>query len=184
MKRKFAKIVISVFFGFLIFGCQKREQDSKWTKLPSPISAQIRSFAESSDGTLYAGTSELYKSIDRGDTWELMDFKHMPLEVMETQDGTLLVGTYRDGIFRSIDKGETWTNVGFEKNVYIFKIIQTSNGRIFASATFLSTSASEDDRSGVFMSENDGLSWKQTSITTESIKGVFNPKDGFLFAYG
>jgi photosystem II stability/assembly factor-like uncharacterized protein len=184
MKRHLVKIVISLFFSYLVFGCQENQQESEWIKLHSPISAQIRCFTESSDGTYYAGTSELYKSKDQGNTWELMDFQGMPLEVMETQDGSLLVGTYRDGIFRSIDKGETWSNVGFENNVYIFKIIRTSNGRIFATATFLSASAPKDAQTGVFVSEDDGLSWQQTSITSENIKGVFNPKDEIIFASG
>lgn len=184
MKIHLVKIVITLFFGYLVFGCQEHHEETEWTKLHSPISAQIICFAESSDGTYYAGTSELYKSKDQGNTWELMNFKGMPLEVMETQDGSLLVGTYRGGVFRSIDKGETWSNVGFENNVYIFKIIQTSNGRILATATFLSTSAPKDAPTGVFVSEDDGLSWQQTSITSNNIKGVFNPKDEIIFASG
>ena len=184
MKRHLVKILTTLFFGSGIFGCQEHQQESEWIKLPSPISAQIRCFAESSDGTYYVGTSELYKSEDQGNTWQLMDFEQMPLEVMETQDGSLLVGTYRGGIFRSIDKGETWTNVGFENNVYIFKIIQTRNRRIFATATSLSTRAPKDAQTGVFVSEDDGLSWEQTSIISENIKGVFNPKDEIIFASG
>ena len=113
MKRHLVKILITLFFGYIVLGCQENQQESEWMKLPSPVSAQIRCFAESSDGTYYAGTSELYRSNDKGITWELMDFEGVPFEVMETQDGSLLVGTYRGGIFRSIDKGDTWTNVGF-----------------------------------------------------------------------
>ena len=108
----------------------------------------------------------------------------MPLEVMETQDGSLLVGTYRGGIFRSTDKGETWANVGFKNNVYIFKIIQTSNKRILATATFLTSNAHNDAQTGVFASDDDGLSWHQTDITSENIKGVYNPKDELVFASG
>ena len=184
MKRHLVKILTTLFLGYVIFGCQEHQQKSEWIKLPSPISAQIRCFAESSDGTYYVGTSELYKSKDLGNTWELMDFKRMPLEVMETQNGSILVGTYRGGIFRSNDKGETWTNVGFENNVYIFKIIQTSNGTILASATFARNGSPKDTQTGVFISEDDGLTWQVTAITAENIKGIFNPKSELIFASG
>ena len=184
MKRHLAKILTTILLGSIIYGCQEQQYVSEWNKLPSPISAQIRCFVESSDGTYYVGTSELYKSEDQGNTWQLMEFKQMPLEVMETQDGSLLVGTYRGGIFRSTDQGETWTNVGFENNVYIFKIIQISDGKIFASATFARNESQKDTQTGVFISEDDGLTWKVTSITVENIKGVFNPKSELIFASG
>ena len=184
MKRHLVKILTTLFFGSGIFGCQEHQQESEWIKLPSPISAQIRCFAESSDGTYYVGTSELYKSEDQGNTWQLMDFEQMPLEVMETQDGSILVGTYRGGIFRSSDKGDTWTNVGFDNNIYIFKIIQTPDGKIMASATFGNNVSPKDTQTGVFISEDDGRTWQPTSITAENIKGVFNPRSGLVFASG
>ena len=173
-----------LFFSLIILGCQEKHFKAEWVKLPAPISAQIRCFAESSDGTYYAGSSELYKSKDQGKTWELTNFKGMPLEILVTETGNLLVGTYRGGIFRSEDQGASWTHVGFENNIYIFKIIQTTDGAIFTSATFTSEGAPEDTQTGVFISEDDGLTWKHTSITAENIKGVFNPKSGIIFASG
>lgn len=182
MKKQAVRIASTLFFTFIFFGCQNNPKMTEWTKLPAPISAQIRSFAESADGTYYAGTSELYKSGDEGRTWELMNFKNMPLEIMVTNNGSLLVGTYRGGIFRSADQGETWTNVGFRSNIYIFKIIQTDEGEIFASATFRDESKEENSGAGVFISLDDGLTWEQTSLTEDNIKGVFNPKEGIIFA--
>ena len=184
MKRHIVHILITLLFGYLVFGCKEQRQESEWIKLPSPISAQIRCFAEASDGTFYAGTSELYKSKDQGKTWQMTNFEGTPFEVMATQDQSLLVGTYRGGIFRSIDKGDTWTNVGFENNVYIFKIIQTPDGKIFASATFGNNVSPKDTQTGVFISEDDGRTWQPTSITAENIKGVFNPRSGLVFASG
>ena len=136
------------------------------------------------DGTYYVGTSELYRSKDRGKTWELMQFEGMPLEMIETQDGSLLVGTYRGGIYRSIDQGKTWTKVGFENTIYIFKILQTADGTILTSATYTSNDTQKDKQTGVFISEDDGINWSPTSITVESIKGIFNPKPGLVFASG
>jgi photosystem II stability/assembly factor-like uncharacterized protein len=184
MKGHLVKIIISLFFGYLVFGCQENQQESEWIKLHSPISAQIRCFAEAPDGTYYVGASELYKSEDQGITWKPTNLKGMPLDILVTESGTLLSGTYRSGIFRSVNKGESWDPVGFENNVYIFKIIQTSDGRIFASATFASAGTPKDTQTGVFISEDDGLTWQQTSITDENIKGVFNPKPGIIFASG
>ncbi|MBC2838624.1 hypothetical protein [Robiginitalea sp. SC105] len=184
MNNDLEKILIILLFGCLVFGCQEKHRDVAWVKLPSPISAQIRCFAESTDGTYYVGTSELYKSTDQGKSWELMDFDGMPEEIMVTHNGSILVGTYRGGIFKSTDKGNTWKSIGFKDNVYIFNIIQTEEGKIFASATFISEGASKDAKAGVFISEDDGDTWEQTSITAENIKGVFNPKPNLVFASG
>lgn len=184
MKRHIIKISLTAFICLIFIGCQEKRSETNWVKLPAPISAQIRSFAEASDGTYYVGTFELYKSRDKGNTWGLTNFQGMPQEILVSETGTLLVGTYRGGIFRSVDQGETWANVGFENNIYIFKIIQTPNGRIFTSATFISEGAPKDSQAGVFVSEDDGLTWQQTSITAENIKGVFNPQAEIMFASG
>lgn len=184
MKEHIIKISLFISIILILLGCKEQDHETEWRKLPAPISAQIRCFAEAPDGTYYVGASELYKSEDQGITWGLTNLKGMPLEVLVTESGTLLSGTYRSGIFRSVNKGESWDPVGFENNVYIFKIIQTSDGRIFASATFASEGSPEDTQTGVFISEDDGLTWQQTSITDEKIKGVFNPKPGIIFASG
>jgi len=184
MKEHIIKISFFILSLHILSGCQGQHQETKWGKLPAPISAQIRCFAEAPDGTYYVGASELYKSEDQGMTWKPTNLEGMPLEILVTESGTLLSGTYRNGIFRSVNKGESWDPVGFENNVYIFKILQTSDGRIFASATFTSAETPEDTQTGVFISEDDGLTWQQTSITDENIKGVFNPKPGIIFASG
>jgi len=184
MKKQASKILLVIIIGILVFGCQEKRSETDWVKLPAPISAQIRCFAEASDGTYYAGASELYKSKDQGNSWELTNFKGMPSDILVSETGALLVGAYRGGIFRSVDKGESWTPVGFENNIYIFKIIQTPDGRIFTSATFIGEGARNDAKAGVFVSEDDGLTWQQTSITAENIKGVFNPTSEIMFASG
>lgn len=184
MKSNINKIPLILLICLIFLGCQEKHFQAEWVKLPAPISAQIRCFAEASDGTYYAGASELYKSEDQGNTWELTNFKGMPLEILVTESGTLLVGAYRNGIFRSVDQGESWTRVGFENNIYIFKIIQTTDGKIFTSATFVSEGTPIDTQAGVFISEDDGLTWRQTSLTDENIKGVFNPTAGIMFASG
>ncbi|MGB5204638.1 WD40/YVTN/BNR-like repeat-containing protein [Eudoraea sp.] len=184
MKEHIIKIPFFIFSILILSGCQEQYHETEWEKLPAPISARIGCFAEAPNGTYYVGASELYKSEDLGSTWELVNFKGMPMEILVTESGTLLVGTYRGGIFRSIDQGESWTHVGFEDNVYVFKIIQIGDGRIFTSTTFLSEGASKESQAGVFVSQDDGLTWQQTSITHENIKGVFNPKPGIIFASG
>jgi len=184
MKTTFLKSLISTLIILVVISCQEKLHEGKWVKLPAPISAQIRCFAEAPDGTYYTGTTELYKSEDQGKTWKLTNLEGMPLEIIVSDEGTLLVGTYRAGMFRSTDQGKSWKNVGFENNVYIFKIVQTSDKRIFTAATFLSSNAPKDAQAGVFVSDDDGLTWHQTPITSENIKGVFNPIDSLLFASG
>ena len=178
------RIALIIIIGIQFSGCQERREVTSWEKLPAPISATINCFDEASDGTFYVGAAELYLSEDRGNNWKPINFEGIPMEILVTQTGTLLVGRYRGGILRSVDQGETWRNVGFENNVYIFKIIQTSDGKIFTSATFVSEGAPEDTKSGVFVSIDDGLTWQRTAIDLDNIKGVFNPRPNYVFASG
>jgi photosystem II stability/assembly factor-like uncharacterized protein len=186
--------ISTIFLGFLMIAssCTNENQtslnqskkNSNWEKIQSPIASSIRSLAESPNHFIYAGTTAgVYRSIDNAQTWEPVGLNDICIdEIIATDKGTLLVGSYRAGIFRSADGGETWEVTGLDKNVYIFSIVQDANGHIFASAAFISEGASESTPTGVFKSLDDGKTWHQTSLKDENIFEVSNPKPGLLFA--
>jgi photosystem II stability/assembly factor-like uncharacterized protein len=182
--------LINYFFFFLflfsfISGFSQNFSKSDWKKIPSPLAASVRSFVEGKDKSFLAGTTAgVYKSQDHGTSWEKSGLDEQVIdELFVTNKGTLLAGTYRSGMFRSEDGGKSWAPVGFEKNIYLFKIIQDESNTIFAVASFVADGF--DKRkipTGIFKSADDGLSWQSTTMNDDNIFGISIPKSGLLFA--
>ena len=115
------------------------------------------------DNIIYIGTygSGLYVSTDGGATWEnrsrsvVNNGLNLALESMHitainlTMKGTLLVGTYGDGVYRSEDNGLNWrrANSGTEGTKLINQITSISADRVLMAT---------NDK-GMFESNNDAL---------------------------
>lgn len=128
------------------------------------------------DNEIYAGTygSGLYVSTDAGSTWEQRNRsidnngQFLVLESMHitaislTKSGTLLVGTYGDGVFRSTDKGLNWrranSGTGGTKFINQFNIVSSD---IILMAT--------NDK-GLMESNNDALQWTSYEPPSDSLK--------------
>ena len=97
-----------------------------WKQLPFPDDAAPAlslavspNFAE--DQTLYVGTETqgLYRSIDRGQSWDKLALPANCINALNAAaaaDGALLAGT-ESGLFRSVDQGATWERVLEQPNV-------------------------------------------------------------------
>lgn len=159
---------------------------SQWKRLPIPTAASAYAFAQDSL-TFYTGTSAgVYKSDDKGTTWQKAGLEEQLItEVFVTVKGTLLAGTYRAGMFRSENGGQNWQSVGFKDNVYLYKILQTDAGTLLATATFVRDGADTNNTLvGVVVSTDDGKSWRQSGLKKNDIMSLSNPTKGLIFASG
>ncbi|MDN3585055.1 hypothetical protein QWY86_00100 [Pedobacter aquatilis] len=75
-----------------------------------------------------------------------------------------MAGVYRSGLYRSDDKGINWSLIGFDKNVYLYSIIQNIENQLFLTAAFIGEGNNNNIATGVFKSDDDGRSWSQTSF--------------------
>lgn len=123
--------------------------------------------APDGDTTVYAGTtSSLFRSIDRGDTWQLLRYFYYinAVAVHPQQRWVLYVGT-DSGLYKSFDDGEHWTPIGEdipeELDIQSLVIDPETPGTIYA-GTY---------GGGVYKSIDAGVSW------TASNQGIEN---GFI----
>lgn len=142
----------------------------------------------------------LYKSNDRGDNWTEMTgfpsglyinangkfrYSSRKLAVDPNAGGTVLFyGTRREGLYRSIDSGTSWTQVS-TASIPVGNTTDEGDGYnglqfvVFDESSGNSTTKSRkiyvgDQKTGVYISTNGGISW---SLTTS------NPVDTIDFKY-
>jgi ligand-binding sensor domain-containing protein len=119
----------------------------------------------------------LYRTDDGGETW----FK-LPGELMEqtvfalyqTEDGTILAGA-ADGLWASTDYGVTWMRVPGMPVMTVLKI-----GRIeVAGASWLWAGT---EGSGLWLSTDDGRSWRYGGLEGHTVYAVHKASEGNLIA--
>jgi photosystem II stability/assembly factor-like uncharacterized protein len=121
--------------------------------------------------TLYAGTNNLFKSTNGGNTWSPIntgptDTNVRALAIDPSTPATIYAGTY-GVVFKSINGGNTWStiNTGLTNtNVMALAIDPSTPSTIYAGT----------NGGGVFKSTNGGSTWSQatsglTSLTVSSI---------------
>ena len=175
-----------ICFGLIFQLLHSETLFSQWKRLPLPTAASAYAFAQDSF-LFYTGTSNgVYKSADKGTTWQKAGLEEQSItELFVTKKGTLLAGTYRAGMFRSENGGQSWQSVGFKDNVYLYKILQTDTNTLFAIATFVRDGADTNKTLvGVVKSTNDGISWSQSGLKKNDIISLSNPVKGLIFASG
>lgn len=126
------------------------------------------------ENLVFVGTygSGLFKSTDGGESWEGKNTSLIKDDLNETvrslhitclaftTKGTLLMGTYGEGIYRSEDKAENWRRATSGTNIakYINDLYVRDNNTIL-----LATNGQ-----GLFESVNDGLQWGEYQDPFES----------------
>lgn len=114
----FNRCTILLFLISVTGSCSIQDSvKNHWEKMESPLAASIISFAEGKDQNYFVGTQAgIYRSTDRGATWKRSGLDDKALnDIMVTDKGTLLAGTYRAGMFRSVNGGKTWVPRGIRK---------------------------------------------------------------------
>jgi photosystem II stability/assembly factor-like uncharacterized protein len=121
----------------------------------------VLTIARKSDGTLFAGTHNLFmpgpgviRSTDNGQIWYSMGFN---LEVVKSiainSSGDVFNATYHGDIYKSTDNGESWTGLTGSLN-YWNSIIFNTHDTLFAGT----------DENGVYLSVPPYVNWESINI--------------------
>ncbi len=155
--------------GRLLAGTQQAppENASRW----DPASGEWESLAtrgltgfrvyamtRTRSGTLVAGSDTgLYLSTDGGASWTRSgDVNRTVYSITETATGTLLVGTFNQGIARSTDGGASWTFVDTPE-ARIRVLATASDGTVYAG---LDNVSDRTVAGGIVRSDDDGVTWE------------------------
>ena len=130
------------------------DRGATWSPV-GPAKSNISAIAAAPNGDLYAGTDQtLYRSTDDGATWSASaaGLTGPPEAIAVQSSGTILVGTYEQGVFRSAD-GTTWEHLGLVHPDFptasVTDMVIDRNTRIYAAL----------QEGGIFMSVDNGDHW-------------------------
>ncbi len=176
-------IIRHVFLsGLMLFTVNLCSMDSidaqnSWIRTGSALPS-INMLAVRNNGHIFAISGDsIYCSSDDGVTWIPKNIPPNPLVeggligLGITMNGTLLVGSFYNGLWRSTDEGTSWTKVsdGMRNPVAFFS---NDSGHVF-----IATSVD-----GVFRSINDGISWDK--ICTIPANDIVIDQENRIFISG
>lgn len=159
-----------------------------WERVNLPNDSRVVDLTYSKNGNLFSCYTTISKSTDMGNSWNYSDYVSIQdininlykapkfLSAIYTASNGYIFSSMMDGIvLRSIDEGATWNMVDPELQ-NIQDIIETSNGRLFAS-----------NNMNLYYSDNFGDSWTRIDdFGDEHLSGFLKTKmavspDGKLF---
>lgn len=148
---------------------KKMTTTDMWLPVYTNLKSQsVRTIFESSDGTVFISCENgLYKSIDKGRTWNQVVNDASVGDMVESKN--VLIATSPSGIIRSTDKGEHWERVISEGGVGI--AVERIDGGFAAIAFNTATNSRR-----IFSSLDDGKTWQtideglQPSMSISSVK--------------
>lgn len=173
-------ILAGLFLGSF---CLAANLGDTWIKTGNLDGATtVYCLAQASDGSIYAGTypdGDVYKSIDDGLTWANtanLDSATGVHSLMIDANGAIYAGTspYSD-LFKSTDSGTSWLKIKTFNGSNIFKIIQTTDGKIFVAT---------DKNGNVYVSSDLGASFVDTGDLggAENVYTIIQTQSGSLYA--
>ncbi len=140
-----------------------------WGRLEAPyVSGSLGSVWVVSNDTIFITESPqgLLRSTDGGMSWQVVNNGFgTPTCLLLDMENTLFAGNYSslpgESLFRSSDFGLTWeaTGAGITGQYGVYDLIAEHPGSMFASS-----------RDGIFVSDNWGVSWTQTSFSYRNAK--------------
>ncbi len=148
-----------------------------WEVANKGINAQQIFHIFSDFDTLYCSTlkSGFFRSTDRSASWEKL-FTTLPADVQVTcfrrRGNSMFVGTTNKGIFRSRDNGQHWESIGKEIPPQYITSLALYN-------TSLSIIGEE---AAIYVSTDDGDSWKNVSPGVDYVTGSLYIHDNILLA--
>lgn len=166
------KILIGNEFGEVF---EKESNSSTWVKLANGFTnVSVKDIAQQGNNIFLATEGDgIFLSQDVGENWTRIKKTLIDFNSIDVKGGVVLAGTPFDGVLRSQDNGQTWrfSNSGLT-------LIATTQIGISGSRVFISTA------NGLFVSDDDGLSWQRTKIANGTITLTSSAVISFKTQYG
>jgi len=165
------------------FILKSTDEGNTWSRMNLNIWPDVRQFFIPYQDTIYLCTwgDGIYKSTDRGASWELKNngITHLNIRVMcLLSNGDLLIGTYEGGVYRSIDGANFWTqsNTGippYGTNIDARDFCEFAPGNILV--------GSQD---GIYYSSNYGNTWvpRNNGYSGARANKIIKGKNGIIYA--
>jgi len=128
-----------------------------WTLVPDVDSSTTHNIAIAihprNHRIIYLAAGDLYRSMDGGETWEILTHLAFREIVINPDQPDIMYGAAWDDLYKSTNGGETWVGINFGQASKSISMDAVSRNTIYV--------ASYDD--GVYKSTNGGDSW--TTVT-------------------
>jgi photosystem II stability/assembly factor-like uncharacterized protein len=159
---------------------------AKNSGLPVNSNKVIEPYAlATNDGNLFTGfsftnDSSVYTSTNNGNNWVIADSGLTgSVSSFAVSGGNLIAGTYRGDIFLSSNNGKNWkvVNTGFPSDIEVNSMV-VNGSNLFAG---LGTATTNGTNGGVYISNDNGLSWKAAGLTNITVNCLAYG-NGYLYA--
>jgi len=177
---KLQNIVFIIYSFFILlspYTIANSTTTGEWQAIPSPIATGSSRVLLSTEAGLYAGSSAgLYFSENNGKTWVICTEQSVIIEsLIQTPDKKILIGTYRGGLIKFDPKTRNSKIVGLDSANYIFDLLRIDN-------TLFASSIMGGEKSGVYISKDNGDSWQLTGFSNKRVWSLSSPDNKQLFA--
>jgi photosystem II stability/assembly factor-like uncharacterized protein len=154
-----------------------------WTSLIIPTSYIDNLFVHSNGFIFFKGTDGVMRSIDNGDSWQLVwAYEFNAQDMISLSNGDIWSG-YNYGFpawgtpfFRSTDNGLSWNGFDTVGTGSIYAFARSQDGSIFMGT----------EHTGLFKTTDNGLTWFQTNTgfpnSTTQVTAISGISNGFMSA--
>jgi prefoldin subunit 5 len=125
-----------------------------WTNKWGGIQLDPRDFSQKNNVIFSATTGGILKSTDQGDSWT-NELSIDALDVETVNDSLYFIGNNNFNFYVSKSSTINTNNVRYKFNSYIYDCVYSDVYRVFVAVSI---------NSGIFVSNNRGMSWKQYTI--------------------
>lgn len=152
------------------------DEGLSWSKM-GVLDAGVTNIEYYSDGEISAGATQLFNSIDQGQSWNLVNPNLMMQTLYCTSDNYLLLGKW-GGIWKSVDRGYTWDTVHATGTASTFEsFIEVGYACYSGGIDFIG-----GENSGFHKSENYGNNWELISLQEHGITKLAIDTEGNILA--